>query len=108
MTPKQFEKYLQRDFYRCPHCGDDTTLIPQHRKNRGMGGSKLRDVPSNILVLCSWANNFAETSPTFASECREKGWKLESWQNPLTEPFLDECDGFWYLLDDKFGRTRVA
>lgn len=108
MTPKQFKPFIMRDFNRCPHCCDDTTLVPQHRINRGMGGSKERNKPSNIIVFCSWANNMAESSSWFAAECREKGWKLESWQNPAEEPFFDECDGFWYRIDDNFGRTRVG
>jgi len=108
VTPKQFLKYRQRDFDRCPHCGDDTTLVGQHRKNRGMGGSKERDKPANILTMCSFANNLMETSPLFAAECRDKGWKLESWQNPEEVPFFDECDGFWYLIDNNFGRKRIG
>jgi hypothetical protein len=105
LNKKQFQKYLDRDEH-CPCCGvDDGTLIPNHRKNRGMGGSKERDVPSNIIVLCSDMNNYIEQSVDWRAEAVEFGWKLESWQDPLTTPFFDRSDGCWYLIDDKFNRV---
>jgi hypothetical protein len=104
MTPKQFAKYLARD-HGCYHCGtDDDTCIPQHRQNRGMGGSKSRDVPSNIVVLCSRINGLIESDAWWASEARIQGWKLNSWDDPLEVPIRDSAGVLW-LLDDKFGRT---
>lgn len=109
MTPKQFQKYMARDGG-CCHCGDDVAVVPNHRINRGMGGSKERDVPSNILVICSFLNERIERDPFLAEEARLKGWKLESWQDPLTTPYLDERDNEWYLLDNDFNRKldRIA
>jgi hypothetical protein len=49
MTKKEFQKYLDRDGG-CVHCGDTETAVPNHRANRGMGGSRERDVPSNVIV----------------------------------------------------------
>ena len=43
MNKKRFQKYLDRDGG-CVHCGDVETAVPHHRLNRGMGGSKERDV----------------------------------------------------------------
>lgn len=107
MTPKQFEKYLARDSY-CLHCGaDDDTLIPQHRANRGNGGSKLRDVTANIIVFCSFANGLAESDSQFAIKCRERGWKLHSWQDPAETPVYDTLTGLWWRLDNNYGRTVV-
>ena len=108
MTPKTFRKYLDRDWY-CWHCGrEDGTLIPQHRLNRGSGGSKVRDVPSNIIVFCAEANSRAESDSRFAAECRVNGWKLSSWQNPLLTPVYDVMTRKWYFLDDEFGRTLTS
>ena len=108
MTPKEFARYFARDKH-CLHCGaDGDDLIPQHRANRGSGGSKKRDVPSNIIVFCSQANSMAESNAEFARLCRLRGWKLSSWQEPSAKPVFDAVAGVWWLLDDTFGRAPVA
>jgi hypothetical protein len=107
MTPKQFQRFLDRDKY-CLHCGTDTTLIPNHRANRGMGGSKKRDVPSNIVVLCAEFNGRIESNERAASVAREMGWKLWSWENPKNVPVYDSVTNEWFYLDDLFGRTVVV
>lgn len=105
MKPKEFEKYLKRDFYRCYHCGiSDNTLVPQHRLGRGMGGSKVRDVPSNIITLCSDQNGRIESNAIAASRARRLGWKLESWQDPTLTPVFDMNTGEWFILGDDFTR----
>jgi len=67
LNPKAFAKFLNRD-KACVHCGTtDSTLIPQHRINRGMGGSKLLNKPSNIVVLCSAFNGLIEANAEAAA-----------------------------------------
>jgi hypothetical protein len=102
MTPKQFSKYLQRD-KGCVHCGETETVSPHHRLNRGMGGSKERDKPANIIVLCSWLNNALESDAKIASEAREYGWKLRAGQDPLTTPYYYYPAGEWRINDNQFG-----
>ena len=105
MNKKTFERYLARDGG-CVHCGstgDD--LIGHHRQNRGFGGSKLRDVPSNIVVLCSQANGLLESSGTFAKLGRDLGWKLTAGQESKETPIF--IHGNWYLLDDNFARVQI-
>lgn len=105
MNKKEFTKYLKRDFYRCYHCGiSDETLVPQHRLGRGMGGSKVRDVPSNIITFCADFNNRIEQNSIAREKARRLGWSLESWQNPLTSPVFDNTTGEWYVLADDFSR----
>lgn len=105
MKRKEFEKYLKRDFWRCYHCGvNDDTLVPQHRLGRGMGGSKARDVPSNIITFCADHNFRIEANPIAASKARRLGWKLESWQDPKTTPVFCMTTGEWYVLGDDFSR----
>jgi hypothetical protein len=97
MTPKQFAKFLARDGS-CWHCGLDTDLIPHHRMNRGMGGSKAREEPSNVIVMCSMINGLMESDPIMAQMAREFGWKLESWQKTSEVPVFDVTSGVWYLI----------
>lgn len=105
MTPKQFEKFIQRD-RACYHCGGRAagTWVPQHRKNRGMGGSKkLRDDPNNIIVFCSEANQRLESDAAFATIGIKFGWKLESWED-LSKPVFDAATGIWWRLE---GMSRI-
>ena len=108
MTPKQFQKYLDRDGGYCLHCGNTRTLVPNHRINRGMGGSKKRDVPSNIIVICAELNGLIESVHYFAEQAHSFGWKLSSWENPLEVPVWDSMTGLWYRLDDSFNRVDVS
>lgn len=105
MTNKEFRKYLDRDLV-CVHCEtDDGTLIPQHRANRGAGGSHKRNKPSNVVVMCSWFNGQIESNAKAAELARTMGWKLNSWENSLEIPFYSQ--GTWWLLDDNFGRFEI-
>lgn len=105
MTPKQFGKFLSRDSA-CWHCGARSAdLIPHHRQNRGMGGSKLRDEPSNIVVMCAEINGLMESDSNWQYTARLYGWKLYGWQNPMFEKVFDLYRGEWFLLDDDFGRV---
>lgn len=106
MTPKQFQKYLNRDSA-CLHCGKSEAVAPNHRANRGMGGSKSRDVPSNIIVLCSWMNGAIESDHRQSALAKRYGWKLESWQDPLKSPVYDTLTKQWKLLDNNFGVTVI-
>lgn len=106
MTPKQFAKFLERDGG-CLHCGESEAVSPNHRANRGMGGSKVRDVPSNVIVLCSEMNHLIEHSAHHAAAARSKGWKLWTWQDPLTTPVFDTQKNQWFMLDDNFDRKVI-
>jgi hypothetical protein len=108
MNAKQFRKYLDRDVNGCYHCGDVETAVPQHRANRGLGGSKKRDHPANIIVLCSLVNGLIESNVGWQTMAREYGWKLSQWDDPYFVPVYDATSGQWWLLDDEFGRTRLS
>ena len=100
MNKKQFQKYLDRDGG-CVHCGDVETAVPHHRLNRGMGGSKERDVPSNIICLCSVMNGLIESSSEAAQTARDYGWKLVNGQDPILTPFFHAVQGEWLVLTDR-------
>lgn len=107
VNAKQFQKLLQRDSY-CLHCGETEAVAPNHRINRGMGGSKLKDGSSNLVVLCSYMNGLIESNAKAAELARKNGWKLDSWQDPLDIPVVDLLSGVAYLLDDNFGRKVMV
>lgn len=107
VTKKEFAKFLARDKH-CFHCGiDDDTLVPQHRRNRGIGGSRMRSNASNIVVVCSHSNGMFEASEGASKAAQRYGWKLRAGQDPLTTPVFDAFDGVWYYLDDDFGKRIV-
>lgn len=72
-----------------------------------MGGSKVRDVPSNLVVLCSLYNGLIESNAQAALVAKEYGWKLQTWQNPLEIPVFDTQKREWLLLDDQYGSKVV-
>jgi hypothetical protein len=107
MNVKTFRKFLDRDGG-CVHCGETEAVSPHHRLNRGMGGSKARDVPSNIIIVCSWLNNAMESDARHATQAKELGWKLQAGSHPDIVPIYEAASGNWYLLDNQFGRTQLT
>lgn len=93
-----------RDRY-CLHCGETEALSPNHRANRGMGGSKALDVPSNIVLICSWLNERIEGSAYLREMAIENGWKVSKWGTPKKVPVFDACTGIWYYLNDDWTRS---
>jgi hypothetical protein len=67
-----------------------------------MGGSKARDEASNIIVMCSNVNGLMESDPIMAQMAREFGWKLESWQDPISVPVWHVLNQRWYILDNNW------
>jgi len=106
MNSKQFLKYLDRD-RGCVHCGDIATAVPHHRLNRGMGGSKKRDVPSNIVALCATVNGLVESDTEWLLLAREMGWKLRAGDNPASAPCWNGNLQEWVLLGDDMSATSV-
>ena len=107
MRAKDFQIILDRDLC-CLHCGStDQTLIPQHRINRGMGGSKKRGSRSNLIVLCSLINGLIESDADWAQTARDCGWKLQPWDDPLQMPVWDQTTQAWWMLDDQGYRRRA-
>ena len=104
MKPKDFAKLMDRDGG-CLHCGETEAVAPNHRINRGMGGSRRLDKPSNLVVLCSVVNGLIESQAQWQALAREWGWKLQRWQKPEEQPVFDSMAGRWYYLDNSWGKT---
>lgn len=109
MTPKEFQRLLERDGGRCLHCGTTEGLVPQHRINRGAGGSKALEVPSNVILFCSAYNGQIEAEVESARIAKHHGWKLSRWDmGRLQEiPIYDRNAREWFWLDNEYGRTQV-
>lgn len=105
-TSKEFKRLVERD-KRCLHCGETEAVAPNHRVNRGMGGSKKRDHASNLVLICSVLNGLIESDPRWAETARRHGWKLNSWEKPHEVPVFDALSARWYILDDDFGRVET-
>ena len=98
---------FERDGGKCPHCGETEAIGLQHRISKGMGGSKLLDVPANLLTFCNIGNAGMESDPDLADLARLNGWKLSRWQDPLTTPVMYLADGATYMLNNTYGRKRA-
>jgi len=107
MNEKEFNKYLHRDGG-CVHCGEAVGVVPHHRLNRGMGGSRERDTPANIVTLCSIVNGLVESDSRWYQAALLNGWKLRSGQEPSVTPIWYAYDGKWFLLDDKMNKVESS
>ena len=89
----------------CWHCGATDDLVPHHRKNRGMGGSKLLDGLDNLMLVCAFWNGEMESTSADAAAARGWGHKLSAWE-ATNWPVFDIPTSTWYtLLEDG---TRVV
>ena len=101
------EIVAERDKWRCVRCGRDVTTYPanfQHRKPRGMGGTKdpAINLPSNGILLCGSGNatgchGWVETH---REEAHEQGWSIPWWQDATTYPVRYPDGNLYYLTDD--------
>lgn len=99
-----------RDGDRCCACNEvglrDRDLIPNHRVNRGMGGSTapwINDL-TNLVTACRGCNNRFEDDPAYSYAM---GWKVRYGVNPATVPVC-YGDGSWWLLDLDGSRRPTA
>lgn len=73
-----------------------------------MGGSKLRDVPSNIVSMCALMNGLMESDGFAAEIARTYGWKVSTSDNSQLVPIWYPTKGAWYFLDDDFGLYQLG
>jgi hypothetical protein len=97
--PKKVLKLVQGRDSACWHCGSELDLVPHHRINRGMGGSKIRDTPDNLMMVCAVYNGLMESDPRVASQARGWGHKLSVWDD-TGWPVFDVAGGWWILGAD--------
>lgn len=106
MNEKFRKRIYERDHGRCWHCGTDENVTIHHRINRGMGGSKLLDMPSNLVVMCAAFNQAMESDLRAHKLAKEKGWKVSRHSRVSDVPIWDFL-GNQCLLDDAFRVWRL-
>lgn len=82
-------------------CGSET-LVPHHRANRGMGGSRSLDRAANIVMVCAVVNGLFESDAGYATLARARGFKLLRSADPASVPLEHAVRG-WVVLDDVGG-----
>lgn len=97
------KRIFKRDHGICWHCGTDENVTVHHRTNRGMGGSKNLDMPSNLVVMCSEFNFLMEADLSAFRLAKKKGWKVSKYQR-AAEIEIENHEGRTFLLDDMFRR----
>ena len=97
--PKKVLKLVQARDEHCWHCGREDDLVPHHRINRGMGGSKLLDTPDNLMMICAQWNGSIEADAKDEIAARGWGHKLAVWES-TERPVFDRFGGWWILLPD--------
>lgn len=105
--PKKVLKLVQERDTHCWHCGREDDLVPHHRINRGMGGSKLLDTPDNLMMVCALWNGSIESVAKDASDARGWGHKLAVWES-LDKPVFDRGVFRWFLLLDDGSKVVVS
>lgn len=113
VTPKRLIRELDtRDGHRCAWhyegtC-DTATLVPQHRQNRGMGGSKAGMTISNLVWLCAETNGLIESDARMARVAVRRGIKVprNGRYTGADVPVFHAIHG-WVLLDDAGGKTPL-
>lgn len=105
-TPKTRRLVIERDGGMCQWCGelvrsDDYSL--QHRRARGMGGSKdpVSSSPSNAVLMCgsgtTGCHGFVEANPVVAEG---RGFRVRQGADPRHVPLWSWRGEWWFLLPD--------
>lgn len=113
-TRKTRAAVIRRDDGMCVHCGrtvvDPDSLAPvaeyslQHRRARGMGGSKdpASNAPANLLLLCgdgvTGCHGLVERERGWA---RREGWAVSLFDDPADSPLHHPRLG-WVLVGDTY------
>lgn len=103
---------IARDGNQCQWCGRyvDTAggwYSLQHRRARGMGGSRRTetDAPANLLLVCGTGttecHGHIEAHPR---EAAARGFRLEQGADPEATPYRDPAGNRW-TLDNQAGKN---
>lgn|SRR5690606_11338268 len=104
---------LERDGGACAWCGGVVgggAYSLQHRRARGMGGTRRRDAnsPANLVTVCGSAttgcHGWIESHP---GEAERRGFRLRQLADPVDVPVM-YAGGAWFRLDHVGGLVSVS
>lgn len=100
----------ERDSFQCVACQSMQNLTLQHRVSKGMGGSKLYDLPAFLITMCLKCNTELESDYKWAEEGRFNGWKILRITKPPSDPekIPVKIGKEWFFLDNEGGKTPVT
>jgi hypothetical protein len=102
LKQSDLKKLRERDKW-CWECGETNDLVPHHRINRGMGGSKSLDNLQNVILVCALYNGLMESDSEVAKSARLLGHKISKFSSP-SELVFDNITQSWYQLDTTGGK----
>jgi len=106
-------KIFQRAFFECENCGTTDFsfgISIHHRKPRGMGGTKKKEIndPTNLLLLCgsgtTGCHGWIESN---RQQSYELGLLVKQSDEPADIPVVDKYENVWKLNKD-FTKERHA
>lgn len=105
LAASQMKKLRERDQNRCVLSGAETDrLVPQHRRNRGMGGDPSANVLPNTVLMDSILNGEIESDDRLARIAKAYGIKVPIWVKDVSAvPVFYAAERAWFLLE---GNTR--
>jgi hypothetical protein len=117
VTPKTRALVIARDNSICAWCGlyvDTTTgwYSLQHRRARGMGGSRLPDTdqPQNLVLVHGTGTTLCHGEiESKRAEAVRRGFNVQQGNDPTVVPLLVHSGpaGFWVRLDAEGGREQI-
>lgn len=110
LTDKQMNALRVRDNGVCVLTGADTgRLVPQHRRNRGMGGDRTGNTLHNTVLLDSILNGLLESDATLSELGKAYGTKVPGWVvDPSHVPVFYPHEHAWFLLEGDTRRQVTA
>jgi len=106
VTKRVMRILRERDAH-CWHCGQTEDLVPHHRKNKAMGGSKvLENDIQNIILVCARYNGDMESNALVRRDAVGWGRKVPFWED-ISMPVFDSVTFRWYVLDSDGGKVEI-
>ncbi|MCW2165379.1 hypothetical protein B0I12_002534 [Microbacterium hydrothermale] len=109
LSKAQMSKLRLRDHNLCIFMGAETErLVPQHRKNRGIGGDPTANTLENAVLIDSILNGLIEADANLAEIAKAYGIKVPIWADVTAVPVFFAHEHAWFLLEGDDRREITA